>query len=116
MDLPVAENAGITLVKNKNATAAHMAPEVVIPTATHYRTHTTNHLALRHYTDEPRLCRATLYTASLQLRHTANTCMGAIFLRSSIYFSPAQWQHLRSSLRLVTGVVFWNKPLYQHSR
>jgi len=35
MDLPVAENAGVTLTKIKNAKAAHMALEVVIPTATH---------------------------------------------------------------------------------
>jgi hypothetical protein len=34
MDLPVAENAGVTLTKSKNATAAHMAREVVIPTDT----------------------------------------------------------------------------------
>jgi len=52
MDLPVAENASVALTKNKNATATHMALEVVIPTATHYRTRTTNHLAQRHYTDE----------------------------------------------------------------
>lgn len=51
MDLPVAENAGVALTKNKNATATHMALEVVIPTATNYRALTTNHLANRHYTD-----------------------------------------------------------------
>ena len=67
MDLPVAENAGVALTKNHNATAKHMALEVVIPTATHYHAHTTNHLALCHYTDEPRLCRATLYTSPCSL-------------------------------------------------
>lgn len=55
MDLPVAENAGVTLTKSKNARATHMALEVVIQTAKYSHNSPTNHLALRHYTDEPRL-------------------------------------------------------------
>jgi hypothetical protein len=61
VDLPVTENAGVTLTKSKIAVATHMALEVVITTATHYTDNTLNHLALRRYTDEPRLLVHTLY-------------------------------------------------------
>jgi hypothetical protein len=47
---------------------------------------------------KPRVNWALLYTVSLQLRHTANTHTGAIFLSSWIWnFSPTPWQHLRFS-------------------
>jgi hypothetical protein len=96
MDLPVAENAGVALTKSRNATATHMAREVVIRTAIRYHNRTTNHLALRHCTDERQLCKSLLYTAPCSLGTPQTHSRAPSSIRT---FSLTQWQHLRLGAR-----------------